>query len=34
MKSYPPKKFIVDLMHEPGKLMLPTSIDAVQYVKF
>ena len=30
---YPPKMYLVDLMHEPGKLMLANSIDAIQYVK-
>ena len=30
---YPPKVYLVDLMHEPGKLMLANSLDAIQYVK-
>ena len=30
---YPPKVYLVDLMHEPGKLMLANSMDATQYVK-
>ena len=31
--EYPPKNYLVDLMHEPGKLMPANSLDAIQYVK-
>ena len=31
--AYPPKNHIIDLMHEPGKLMPVASLDAIQYVK-
>ena len=29
----PPKYYIVDLMHEPGKLMEVNGLDAIQYMK-
>ena len=29
----PPKYYIVDLMHEPGKLMDMNALDAIQYTK-
>jgi hypothetical protein len=32
-KNLPPKYYIVDLIHEPGKLMAVNSVDANQYVK-
>ena len=31
--NLPPKFYLVDLMHEPGKLMPISSLDAIQYVK-
>ncbi len=32
-ESNTPRNFVIDLMHEPGKLMPQNSLDAINYVK-